>query len=44
MWTLIAKYAVQLALWALHNPQAVEAGVADAHALVDAVHAAKQGK
>lgn len=41
MWSFVAKFAVQLALWALHNPQKVEQGAVDAHALVEKLKAAK---
>lgn len=44
MWAVIGKYLVQAGIWALSNPDKVENGIADVHALVDAIHAAKQVK
>lgn len=44
MWATIAKYLVQAAVWCLNNPTAVDAGVKEAHAIVDALHQAKTAK
>jgi hypothetical protein len=42
MWSLVGKYLLQAALWALQNPQVVDNGIKEIHDLVDAINAAKQ--
>lgn len=44
MWGVIGRYLLKAAIWALQNPQAVEAGIQEVHVLVDEIHQAKQAK
>lgn len=42
VWSFLAKYAVQFALWAVKNPAQAEADVTQVKSLADEIKAAKK--